>query len=64
MLPRYRNILIALFVLFALALVGLVLLFHDRADGYAVGEARKQALNTLLVHRATHAYVHFITHNS
>jgi diguanylate cyclase (GGDEF)-like protein len=57
MLPRYRNILIALFVLFALAFVGLVMLFHDWADEYAVGEARKQALNTLLVHRATHAYV-------
>ncbi len=57
MLPRYRNILVALLGLFVLAFVGLVALFHDRADSYAVGEARKQALNTLLVHRATHAYV-------
>ncbi len=57
MLPRYRNILIALLVLFALAFLGLVALFHDRADAYAVGEAKKQALNALLVHRATHAYV-------
>ncbi len=57
MLPRYRNILIALFGLFALAFLGLSALFHDLSDDYAVGEARKQALNALLVHRATHAYV-------
>lgn len=57
MLPRHRNILIALLVLFALAFAGLVALFHARADEYAVGEARQQALNALLVHRATHAYV-------
>lgn len=57
MLPRYRNILIALFALFSLAFVGLVALFHARADEYAVGEAKQQALNALLVHRATHAYV-------
>lgn len=57
MLPRYRHALIALLVLFSLAFFGLVTLFHNRADEYAVGEARKQALNALLVHRATHAYV-------
>ena len=57
MLPRYRNILIALLALFLLAFIGLVVLFHDKAKEYAVGEARKQALNVLLVHRATHAYV-------
>ena len=57
MLPRYRNILISLLVLFTLAFIGLVALFHDRSDAYAVGEAKKQALNALLVHRATHAYV-------
>ncbi|MBI5330404.1 MAG: diguanylate cyclase [Betaproteobacteria bacterium] len=57
MQPRYRNTLIALFVLFALAFSGLVALFHQRADVYAEGEARKLALNALLVHRATHAYV-------
>jgi len=57
MLPRYRNILFALLGLFIFAFVGLVALFHERADSYAVGEARKQALNALLVHRATHAYV-------
>lgn len=57
MLPRHRNILIALFALFALAFAGLVALFHARADEYAVGEAKQQALNALLVHRATHAYV-------
>lgn len=57
MLPRYRHALIALLVLFSLAFFGLVTLFHTRADEYAVGEARKQALNALLVHRATHAYV-------
>lgn len=57
MQPRYRNILIALFALFALAFAGLVTLFHDRADAYAVGEAKQQGLNALLVHRAIHTYV-------
>jgi len=57
MLPRHRNILIALFVLFALAFAGLVVLFHDRTNEYAVGEAKQQALNALLMHRATHTYV-------
>jgi diguanylate cyclase (GGDEF)-like protein len=56
-LPRYRNILIGLFVLFTLSFIGLVYLFHQRADSYAESEAKKQALNALLVHRATHAYV-------
>lgn len=57
MLPRHRNILIALLVMFLLAFAGLVALFHARADAYAVGEAKQQALNTLLAHRAIHAYV-------
>jgi diguanylate cyclase (GGDEF)-like protein len=57
MLPRYRNILIALFAMFLLAFAGLVALFHARADSYAVSSAKQQALNALLVHRATHAYV-------
>jgi two-component system cell cycle response regulator len=57
MLPRYRNILIALFGLFSLSFIGLVILFHQKADAYAEGEARKQALNALLVHRAIHAYI-------
>lgn len=57
MLPRYRNALIALLILFGLAFAGLVGFFYDQAHDYAIGEARKQALNALLVHRATHAYV-------
>lgn len=57
MLPRSRNTLLLLFVLFSLAFAGLAVLFHRKSDEYAVGEARKQALNALLVHRAIHAYV-------
>ncbi len=57
MLPRYRNILIALFGLFSLSFIGLVILFHQKADAYAEGEAKKQALNALLVHRSIHSYV-------
>lgn len=57
MQTRYRNILIVLFLLFAAAFVGLRGVFHDLSNEYAVGEAKKQALNALLVHRATHAYV-------
>lgn len=56
-LLSHRAFLRVLFVLLALAFVGLVLLFHRLTDDYAVEEARKQALNALLVHRATHLYV-------
>ncbi|MDD4881548.1 MAG: DUF3365 domain-containing protein, partial [Gallionellaceae bacterium] len=57
MLPRYRKTLAVLFVLFSLVFAGMTALFHQKSDEYAVGEARKQALNALLVHRAIHAYV-------
>lgn len=57
MLPRSKKSLLLLFVLFCLVFAGMVTLFHRKSDEYAVGEAKKQALNTLLVHRAIHAYV-------
>lgn len=57
MLPKYRNALVALLALFSLAFAGLVGFFYDQAHDYAIGEAKKQGLNALLVHRATHAYV-------
>lgn len=52
----YRNLLI-LGIVFCLAFAGMVMLIHRKADDYAVHEAKKQALNALLVHRAIHAYV-------
>lgn len=57
LLPRHRSLLMALFAIFTVALVGLVVMFHTKTDEYAVKEAKQQALNVLLVHRATHAYV-------
>ena len=57
MLPRYRKLLALLFVLFGLVFTGMAVLSHQKSDDYAVGEAKKQALNVLLVHRAVHAYV-------
>lgn len=57
MLPRYRNILAALLLLFLSSAVALALVVHDKAEDYALGEAKKLALNALLVHRATHAHV-------
>lgn len=57
MLTRFRNILFFLLILFLAAYAGLVVLYHQKTDDYAVGEARNQALNALLVHRATHTYV-------
>ncbi|NTV95688.1 MAG: diguanylate cyclase [Thiobacillus sp.] len=56
-LPRYRKQLILLLLLFSLIFAGMVVLFHRNSDDYAIGEAKKQALNALLVHRAIHAYV-------
>lgn len=53
----HRKWLLLLFVLFSLVFAGMVTLFHRESDKYAVGEAKKQALNALLVHRAIHAYV-------
>ncbi len=57
MLPRTKHTLLVLFLLFVLAFASMVLLFHKKADDYAVGEAKKQAMNALLVHRSIHAYV-------
>jgi diguanylate cyclase (GGDEF)-like protein len=55
--PRLGKTLILLLVLFLAAFAGMVALFHQKSQQYAVGEARKQALDALLVHRAIHAYV-------
>jgi diguanylate cyclase (GGDEF)-like protein len=60
MLPRYRNILAALLLLFLSCAFLLAAVVHDKAEDYALGEARKLALNALLVHRATHAHVTLI----
>ncbi|TCJ14658.1 diguanylate cyclase [Parasulfuritortus cantonensis] len=56
-LPRYRTLLALLLGLFGLVFAGMVVLFHQKSEEYAIGEAKKQALNALLVHRAIHAYV-------
>lgn len=57
LLPRYRKLLLFLLVCFALGLAGLVALYGAKTRDYAVLEAKRQALNVLLAHRATHAYV-------
>lgn len=57
LLPRYRNLLLFLLVCFALALAGLMAFYNAKTNAYAIQEAKHQALNTLLAHRATHAYV-------
>lgn len=44
-------------LVFCLAYVAIFQFIHRKTDDYAVNEARKQALNALLVHRAIHAYV-------
>lgn len=56
-LPRYRKLLTILLVTFGVAFLALVVVFHHKSEEYAVGEAQKEALNALLVHRAIHAYV-------
>ncbi len=56
-LSRIQRRLFILGMVFIVAFAGLVQLIHRKADDYAVNEAKKQALNALLVHRAIHAYV-------
>ncbi|MGB4335653.1 MAG: diguanylate cyclase [Chromatiaceae bacterium] len=56
-LSRIHGRLLILGMVFIVAFASLVQLIHRKADDYAVNEAKKQALNALLVHRAIHAYV-------
>lgn len=55
--PRHRKILLSVAIFLLLAFIGLTALIQQRTSLYAINEAKRQALNTLLVHRATHAYV-------
>ena len=57
LLPMYRNLLLFLLVCFILALAGLMAFYSAKTNEYAIQEAKRQALHTLLAHRATHAYV-------
>jgi len=56
-MPRTRPSLLLILLLFILVFAGMSTLFHRKSEEYALGEAKKQALNALLVHRAIHAYV-------
>ena len=57
MTSKSLRTLITIFMAFVLAYVGLVYLFHERADRYAYLESEKQVLDLLLSHRAVHAYI-------
>lgn len=57
LLPQSKHNLTILLVFFLIAFVGLVVFFHSKTKSYATGEAKKQALNALLLHRAIHGYV-------
>ena len=57
LLPQSKRNLTILLVFFLIAFVGLVVLFHSKTNEYAIGEAKKQALDALLVHRAIHSYI-------
>lgn len=56
-MPHPRKSLLLILLLFMLIFVGMSTLFHRKSEEYALGEAKKQALNALLMHRAIHAYV-------
>ena len=49
--------LLVLLPVFLVAYVGLVVLYHEKIDGYAIAEAQNAALDTLLNHKAVHRYV-------
>lgn len=57
MIQRNRRNLLILMTVFAIGYAGLLFLIHDRIDEYAFGEAEKQAIDVLLVHRAIHSYI-------
>ena len=55
--PRIQKSLLLVLVVFVALFAGMAHLIHLKAVENAVDEAKQQALNALLVHRAIHAYV-------
>ncbi|MBI4743001.1 MAG: DUF3365 domain-containing protein [Betaproteobacteria bacterium] len=49
--------LLILLPIFLLAYFVLVAIYHQKTEAYAIGEARKAALDALLTHRAVHRFV-------
>lgn len=56
-LPKNRQMLIVLLPVFLVAYIGLVVLYHEKMDSYAITEAQNAAFDTLLNHKAVHRYV-------
>jgi PAS domain S-box-containing protein len=56
-LPKNRQILIVLLPIFILAYAGLVVLYYQKTEAYAISEAHKAAQDVLLTHKAVHRYV-------
>ena len=55
--PRIQKSLLLVLGLFVALFAGMAHLIHLKADENAVDEAKQQALNALLVHRAIHGYI-------
>jgi len=56
-LAKNRQVLLILLPIFLLAYFVLVAIYHQKTEAYAIGEARKAALDALLTHRAVHRFV-------
>lgn len=55
--PKNRQFLFLLLPIFVMAFALLVAIFYQKAEAFAVDEARKDALSFLLSHKAVHRYV-------
>ncbi|MDD5296769.1 MAG: ATP-binding protein [Rhodocyclaceae bacterium] len=56
-LQKNRQVLIILLPILILAYGVLVAIYYQKTEAYAIGEAKKAALDALLSHRAVHRYV-------
>lgn len=56
-LPKNRQTLLVLLPIFIVAYVVLVSVYYQKTEVYAIAEAEKAALDTLLTHKAIHRYV-------
>ena len=56
-LSKNRQVLLVLLPIFVVAYVCLVVLFYQKTEAYAIQQAEKVAMDSLLSHRAVHRYV-------
>ncbi|AXS79085.1 PAS domain S-box protein [Dechloromonas sp. HYN0024] len=56
-LQKNRSVLLFMVPVFLMAYLVLIVIFHQQTESYAIREAEKDALDSLLSHKAVHSYV-------